>query len=496
MQPFINVINYILCFFLLFSVNVLAKDFHVNLKELSFDINNLLRLDIDGYMYMGPFYASSPHALAVSSTYSSSYRMGEVVTGFSVANGGRTIRPIRPYKRGNEFKDEYARVRPWFHLYVGDHLSFHSRIDFMTGRIGQGENYNSNNVVDFGYFELKVKGYDIKLGMLSFYDPLNSDWGDPNNLVLANNGGMGINGNDYGEYWGHRSDGYEGVLVATDDVFKPLKLRLGYFNMGHKYFSDEINVWTTEILYEFNQQTSLKLYEYVVMDKDNTQFPGLGGEDSRMYYTGVYLVDEPEPIGFTANFVYLGGTTKLESRDLRRSAWASHFTLDYKLGKETLVGLKFTHTTGDNNPYDNNDNAWWGLDADYYETYMFYDYGWAETLNYQATVIDPNTGLKLGTNLVGPYLKTTVAFISRNLKLDAGIYQIMTTKKSPERHGGNGNRNVGTEFDMTFEYFFTKQFSYLLELDYINVSDLYDDPSGYGRSPNAWAIGGFLFYYF
>lgn len=467
-----------------------------NWKETSFQLNDNVRLDVDGYAYIGPFYTSSPPAVSSSSTYNSAYRTGEVVTGYSVANGGRTIRRTDPYPRGNEYSNEYARTRPWFHLYMGENFSFHARADFMTGRIGEGENYRSENVMDFGYFELKAKGFDLKLGMISFADPLDEDWYDPTNFVLANNGGFGIAGDDEGRYRGHRADGYEGVMIATDDVFLPWRFRVGYFNMGHRYMSDEVNLYTGEALYRIGERTKLRLYHYSVLDKDNTQFPGLGGKGSKMHYSGFQVVRAPDPLGFSLNAVYLGGETNLQSRSLNRSAYAMHTTLDMRLAKDATAGLKFTHTSGDNDPYDRKDSAFWGYDADYYETYMFYDYGWAETLNYEPTVIDPHTGTKLGMYLFGPYLKTSLPFISEKLKLDAGIYQIFSAKQSPVQYGGNGNRNVGTEFDATFEYFITKHLSAMLELDYINVGNLYDKPGAWGRSPNAWMAGAYMFYYF
>jgi hypothetical protein len=416
--------------------------------------------------------------------------------GYSVANGGRVIRPAEPYRRGNEDSNEYARIRPWFHLSVGDELSFHSRADFMTGRIGEGENYNSKSTMDFGYFQLKAKGFDIKLGMISFADPLDEDWQDPNQLVLSNNGAFGIAGDDEGRHKRHRADGYEGVMMATDDIFLPWRFRLGYFNMGHAYFSDEVNLYTAEALYRLNDRTKARFYHYSVLDKKNTQFPGLGGKNSRMHYFGLHLTQAPEPWGFSLNAVYLDGRTNLQERSLARSAYALHATLDRKINKSTRGGLKFTHTSGDNDPYDGKDSAFWGYDADYLETYMFYDYGWAETLNYEPTVIDPHTGTKLGMFLIGPYLKTTLPFISEKLKLDAGIYQILAAKKSPAPYGGNGKSNAGTEFDTTFEYFITKHLSAMLELDYINVGNLYDKPDAWGRSQNAWVVGGYMFYYF
>ena len=48
----------------------------------------MVRLEVDGYAYSGPFYMNSPPAMSNSSTYTSAYRMGEVVLGYSVAHGG------------------------------------------------------------------------------------------------------------------------------------------------------------------------------------------------------------------------------------------------------------------------------------------------------------------------------------------------------------------------------------------------------------------------
>jgi len=157
------------------------------------------------------------------------------------------------------------------------------------------------------------------------------------------------------------------------------------------------------------------------------------------------------------NAVYLGGETNLQSRSLNRSAYAMHTTLDMRLAKDATAGLKFTHTSGDNDPYDRKDSAFWGYDADYYETYMFYDYGWAETLNYEPTVIDPHTGTKLGMYLFGPYLKTSLPFVSENssstlasIKSSApskaqpstGATETATSGRSSTRHSSTSSQGI------------------------------------------------------
>ena len=474
-------------------------------EDLNFTFSNSMRFEVSGYSFAGFYNAQLSPFVNNAATYTTSYGLGEVVSGFE-PDGQGGYRPSSSFQKGDRIEDEYIRIRPWLHLYTGDNLSFHLRADIMTGTVSQSE--TPNNLVDFFYMDYLSHGIRIQAGMLPFNEPVHTEWhsawGDPNNLVLAGNGGMGIASKANGDDDRHIADGYEGVQISTTDLLDPVALRLGYLDLGHSYFSDEINLWTLEGVYRIDATTRFKLYEYLVRDKKNVQYPGLGGDHSHSNYTGAYLQKDPAPWGFTANAIYLDGKTNLDEKSLKRDASAAVLTLDYKLAEgpslgfmsNPQAGLKYAYSSGDNNPNDHKDSAWWGVDGEFLGSYLFFDYGWALTYNYQLTAIDPNTGMKLGVQMLGPYLKTTLPWISPNLTLDAGLYKLWATKRSPRGFGGNGKRDVGVELDATFEYFITKHLSVMQEMDYIFAGDLYNDRASGTRAADPWKIGLFVFYYF
>lgn len=477
----------------------------IDWEDLNFTFGNGMRLEVGGYALTGFYNAQLSPFVNNAATYTTSYGAGEVVSGFE-PDGHGGLKPSSDFQKGDRIEDEYLRIRPWLHLYTGENLSFHMRADVMTGTVSRGETLN--NLVDFLYADYLTHGIRIQAGMLPFNEPVHTEWhsawSDPNALVLAGNGGMGIASKANGDDDRHIADGYEGAQVSTTDLLDPVALRLGYMDLGHSYFSDEINLWTLEAMYHISDSARFKLYEYLVRDKKNTQYPGLGGDHSNSNYTGAYLQKDPTPWGFTANAIYLDGKTNLAEKSLDRDAGAAVLTLDYKLAEgpslgfmsNPQIGFKYAYSSGDNNPNDHKDSAWWGVDGEYVGSYLYFDYGWSLTYNYQLTAIDPNTGLKLGVQMLGPYLKTTIPWLSPNLTVDAGLYKLWATKGSPKRFGGNGKRDVGTELDATFEYFFTKHLSVMQEMDYIFAGDLYNDRVTGTRAADPWKIGLFVFYYF
>jgi hypothetical protein len=452
--------------------------FNINLKEGEISFNDFIKFAVDGYTYMLLPETQGYSTVMVNSSSFTSAGSQEVIGSPEVYLGSKNLYEVMDYSRKKVTEQRtYLRIRPWLHLFIGEMLSFHGRVDVATGHLdAEHGKHDMYHQWDFGYGELKFKGFDVQMGLLSFNDPLDSTFDDPNLLIFSNTGTL------CGQPLDSHPEGFEGILISTKDVFDPLKLRFGYFNSGWHFMGDEINMVTAQSVYSLTDSLSLMLYEYVIIDKNNVQFPGLGGKDSHSYYTGIYLKQKPKPFGYSANFIYLGGTIHIspnhEKRSIDRKAWVLHLTADYQLAKETLVGIKYAHSTGDTDPNDHNSKSWWGINADYLGTNFFFDYGFGTTLNGQLSVIDPWSGRALGINLVGPYWKTSLGFISPHLSkfyLNGGLYYIGAAEKSPI----NGKRSVGAEFDNILEYHIVKdKFILAAEADIIGGGNLYEAPKG------------------
>ena len=461
----------------------------INWKEGEFKINDSIKFNVDGYMYMLlPEIEDRSTIMGDSGSFSANSQ--EVMGGKDVYLGRQHLYEAFDYSTDKRDKLEraYLRIRPRFHLYTGDILSFHGRADVATGHLNRDNNLPRGwyHQWDFYYAEIKLKNLDAQIGSLEFNDPLDSTFHDPNLLVFSNSGRL--DGRDVTSY----PEGFEGIFVSKKDLFKNFHLRLGYINTGRQFLGDEINALTAQGVYNFTDSLTLMLYEYVILDKNNVQFPGLEGNNSRSFYTGAYLKQTPKPFGFTANFIYLGGKIRIapdgEKRSIDREAWLLHLTGDYQLAKETTMGIKFAHSSGDTNPDDDHSKSWWGVNADYCGTNYFFDMGYGDTFNNQLTVIDPWSGRALGINMVGPYLGTSLSFISPHLSKfywDSGLYYIGASKKSPL----NGNRSVGVEFDNIFTYHVVKdKFMLQIEADVIGGGNLYDAPAGVniGTKETSW----------
>ena len=461
--------------------------FSFDWRETEFKVNDFIKFNVDGYWWWYlPEIENRSTIMANSGSFTSTTSGSQELIGDKDVYMGR--KPLYNYfdyksNKRDKLQRAYMRLRPWFHLYTGDIISFHGRADIATGHLDtdDGNPHGWYHQWDFYYAELKLNGFNIQMGSLSFDDPLDPTFHDPNLLVFSNSGRL--DGRDVAS----NPEGFEGIFVSKKNLFKNFHLRLGYINTGAQFLGDEINAITAQGVYNFTDSLSLMLYEYVILDKNNVQFrrgteDGLSGRNSRSFYTGAYLKQTPNPFGYTANFIYQGGKIRIapdgEKRSIDRKAWLLHLTADYLLAKETMVGIKFAHTSGDTNPDDHHSKSWWGVNADYMGTNYFFDNGYGTTFNGQLTVIDPWSGRALGINMVGPYWSTSLDFISprfSRLYWDGGLYYIGASKKSPL----NGNRTVGVEIDSMLTYHIMKnKFLIRLESDIITGGNLYEAPEG------------------